>query len=91
MGSLEAYVPPILMVSMWLILLVAIYASLEHSAFRGASRAVIALCASSIAALGGYHLYLHAVVPAYVSMGLAILLGIALIIKKGFNKLKGGE
>lgn len=87
--QLAEYGPYLMMGLMWLILFVAIYKSLAHSPFgEGATRGVIAFCAASLAMYGGYRLYAEAALPAYVAMGMVILLGIAGIIRGGFRRIQ---
>lgn len=88
MESVHQWGPYLVMGAMWLIIFVATFQALAHSTFTGASRPVIAFCASTLALYGGYELYLEMALPAYVAMGAVILLGVAGIIRGGFKKIK---
>jgi len=86
--QVREYGPYIMLGTMWLILFVVIRKALSHSPFGEGAGTVIALCSATLAMYGGYRLYEEAALPAYVAMGLAILLGIVGIIRGGFKKIQ---
>lgn len=86
--QVKQYGPYIMLGTMWLILFVVIRKSLSYSSFGDGAGTMIAICSATLAMYGGYKLYEEAALPAYVAMGMAILLGIVAIIRGGFKKIQ---